>query len=369
MQVGRGLLPRVLPGAGRSRQPRLPDPEHPKVVGGVTPACTRVGTALYRQRSRPVVPVTSTQVAEMVKLLENTFRSVNIGLVNEMALMCDRMGIDVWEVIEAAATKPFGFMPFYPGPGLGGHCIPIDPVLPVVEGAGERLRGALHRAGGPGQRADARSRRATAWRRRSTPGKAVRGLPRAGAGRRVQGGHRRRSRESRRSTSWRPCVSAARASSYSRSLRPDARVRRRTLRGVPLRRPASRRFDCVVIATAHKSVPIRDVVRQLEGRRGYPQRAQGPALAEDRPSLAALGLHSPDRGPEPCSCLTAERLRAPRLEDQRVDPIHTKPVDEPRQDGNPRSTADERDRRSAMTQARTLRRSSTPAPARTAGKS
>ena len=99
----------------------------PKVVGGVTPACTEMGAQFYRQALESVVPVSSTQVAEMVKLLENTFRMINIGLVNEIALMCDRMGINVWEVIEAAATKPFGFMPFYPGPGLGGHCIPIDP--------------------------------------------------------------------------------------------------------------------------------------------------------------------------------------------------------------------------------------------------
>ncbi len=99
----------------------------PKVVGGITPECTRLGALLYSQAIEKVVPVSSTQVAEMVKLLENTFRMINIGLVNEMALMCDRMGINVWEVIDAAATKPFGFMPFYPGPGLGGHCIPIDP--------------------------------------------------------------------------------------------------------------------------------------------------------------------------------------------------------------------------------------------------
>jgi len=99
----------------------------PKVVGGTTPACIEVAAALYRTSIDTVVPVSSTQVAEMVKLLENTFRAVNIGLVNELALMCHRMGIDVWEVIDAARTKPFGFMPFYPGPGLGGHCIPIDP--------------------------------------------------------------------------------------------------------------------------------------------------------------------------------------------------------------------------------------------------
>ena len=99
----------------------------PKVVGGCTAACTEMGRLFYSQALETVVPVSSTQVAEMVKLLENTFRMINIGLVNEIAIMCDRMGINVWEVIDAAATKPFGFMPFYPGPGLGGHCIPIDP--------------------------------------------------------------------------------------------------------------------------------------------------------------------------------------------------------------------------------------------------
>ena len=99
----------------------------PKVVGGVTPHCTDVARTLYEQSVERVVPVSSPRVAEMVKLLENTFRSVNIGLVNEIALMSHALGIDVWEVIDAAKTKPFGFMAFYPGPGLGGHCIPIDP--------------------------------------------------------------------------------------------------------------------------------------------------------------------------------------------------------------------------------------------------
>ena len=100
----------------------------PKVIGGVTPACTEIGALFYSQFMEQVVPVSSTRVAEMVKLMENTFRMINIALANEMALMCDHMNIDVWEVIEAAATKPFGFMPFYPGPGLGGHCIPVDPL-------------------------------------------------------------------------------------------------------------------------------------------------------------------------------------------------------------------------------------------------
>jgi UDP-N-acetyl-D-glucosamine dehydrogenase len=100
----------------------------PKVIGGITIDCTDVAAEWYSQALQSVVPVSSAEVAEMAKLLENTFRMINIGLVNEMALMCDRLGVDVWEVIDAAATKPFGFMKFTPGPGLGGHCIPIDPL-------------------------------------------------------------------------------------------------------------------------------------------------------------------------------------------------------------------------------------------------
>ncbi len=99
----------------------------PKVVGGITDDCRRVAVALYQPAIDTLVPVSTTEAAELVKLLENTFRSVNIGLVNEMAIVCDKLGVDVWEVIEAASTKPFGFMKFLPGPGLGGHCIPIDP--------------------------------------------------------------------------------------------------------------------------------------------------------------------------------------------------------------------------------------------------
>ncbi len=99
----------------------------PKVVGGITPACNEVATKFYSSTIDTVVPVSSPEAAELVKLLENTFRSVNIGLVNEMAIVCERLGVDVWEVIDAAATKPFGFMKFTPGPGIGGHCIPLDP--------------------------------------------------------------------------------------------------------------------------------------------------------------------------------------------------------------------------------------------------
>lgn len=99
----------------------------PKVIGGVSDRCLEVALALYGTIVQNPVPVSSTGTAEMVKILENTFRAVNIGLVNEVALMCDKLGLDVWEVVEAAKTKPYGFMPFYPGPGLGGHCIPVDP--------------------------------------------------------------------------------------------------------------------------------------------------------------------------------------------------------------------------------------------------
>ena len=136
------LLPALQAAAGRegedfflAHSPERIDPANkhftvantPKVVGGVSPASTEVAAALYGQIVERVVPVSSPSEAEMVKLLENTFRSVNIALVNEVALICDRLGLNVWEIIEAAATKPFGFMPFYPGPGLGGHCIPVDP--------------------------------------------------------------------------------------------------------------------------------------------------------------------------------------------------------------------------------------------------
>jgi UDP-N-acetyl-D-glucosamine dehydrogenase len=127
LEVGKDFFLAFSPERVDPGNPKFTTRNIPKVVGGVTPECTRAAVELYRQRLETVVPVSSCQVAEMVKLLENTFRSVNIGLVNEMALMCKRLGVDVWEVIDAAATKPFGFMRFYPGPGLGGHCIPIDP--------------------------------------------------------------------------------------------------------------------------------------------------------------------------------------------------------------------------------------------------
>jgi UDP-N-acetyl-D-glucosamine dehydrogenase len=126
-KVGRDVFLAFSPERVDPGNPKFHTRNTPKILGGVTPACRDVALALYGRAVDRVIPVSNPRAAEMVKLLENTFRSVNIGLVNEVALMCDRLGLDVWEVMDAAATKPFGFMAFYPGPGLGGHCIPIDP--------------------------------------------------------------------------------------------------------------------------------------------------------------------------------------------------------------------------------------------------
>ncbi len=127
LEIGRDFFLAFSPERIDPNNPTYKVVNTPKVVGGVTPACTYTAVAVYSHLVDRVVPVSSPATAEMVKLLENTFRSINIGLANEVAIMCRILGLDVWEVIEAAATKPFGFMPFYPGPGLGGHCIPVDP--------------------------------------------------------------------------------------------------------------------------------------------------------------------------------------------------------------------------------------------------
>lgn len=127
LEVGRDLFVAFSPERVDPGNPTWHTRNTPKVVGGLTPACTEVACALYAECIDTVVPVASAEAAELVKLLENTFRAVNIGLVNEMAIICDKLGVNVWEVIDAAATKPFGFMKFTPGPGIGGHCIPLDP--------------------------------------------------------------------------------------------------------------------------------------------------------------------------------------------------------------------------------------------------
>ena len=128
LKVGKEIFLAFSPERVDPGNPKYNTRNIPKVIGGVTPACTQLAKTLYSQVLERVIPASSATVAEMVKLLENTFRSVNIALVNEMAVMCNKLGVNVWEVIDAAATKPFGFMPFYPGPGIGGHCIPIDPI-------------------------------------------------------------------------------------------------------------------------------------------------------------------------------------------------------------------------------------------------
>jgi UDP-N-acetyl-D-glucosamine dehydrogenase len=127
LKVGQDFFLAFSPERVDPGNPRYGTRNTPKVVGGITADCRRVAVALYEPAIDTLVPVSTTETAELVKLLENTFRSVNIGLANEMAIVCDKLGVDVWEVIEAAATKPFGFMKFLPGPGLGGHCIPVDP--------------------------------------------------------------------------------------------------------------------------------------------------------------------------------------------------------------------------------------------------
>jgi UDP-N-acetyl-D-glucosamine dehydrogenase len=126
--IGRDLFVAFSPERVDPGNPKYNTKNTPKIVGGVTPQCTDMAKTLYEQAIDQVIAVSTTATAEMVKLLENTFRAVNIGLVNEIAIICDKLGVSVWEVIQAAASKPFGFMPFYPGPGLGGHCIPIDPL-------------------------------------------------------------------------------------------------------------------------------------------------------------------------------------------------------------------------------------------------
>ncbi len=127
-EVGKELFLAFSPERVDPGNPTFNTKNTPKIVGGVTAECTEMARLLYEQAIENVIAVSSAATAEMVKLLENTFRAVNIGLVNEITIMCDKLGVSVWEVIQAAATKPFGFMPFYPGPGLGGHCIPIDPL-------------------------------------------------------------------------------------------------------------------------------------------------------------------------------------------------------------------------------------------------
>jgi UDP-N-acetyl-D-glucosamine dehydrogenase len=232
----------------------------PKVVGGVTPTCTTCVAALYATIMDKVVPVTSTRVAEMVKLLENTFRSVNIGMVNELALMCDKMKIDVWEVIEAAKTKPFGFMPFYPGPGLGGHCIPIDPFYlswkakevgfeaRFIELAGSVNSGMPHHVA-------------------KRVGEALNSIrkPLRGSKVLVLGVAYKADiddvRESPSLDIMETLQQDGVAVSFADPHVPSIKFRGKTLKSKPLTPSTLRAADCVVIATAHKSVDYRAVAK------------------------------------------------------------------------------------------------------------
>jgi UDP-N-acetyl-D-glucosamine dehydrogenase len=276
MQVGKDFFLAFSPERVDPGNPHFNTKNIPKVVGGVTPTCTEVAVRLYRQRLENVVPVSSTQVAEMVKLLENTFRSVNIGLVNELALMCARLKIDVWEVIRAAATKPFGFMPFYPGPGLGGHCIPIDPFYLSWKARASGFEARFIELAGHvnGQMPEhVVSLVAEALNRR---GKALRG-----------------SRVLVLGVAYKADIDDVRESpsldimeklrehgakiEFSDPFVPSIEFGGRRMKSTGLTPRNLRRFDCVVIATAHKSIPYGTVLRSsravvdtrnaLQGRR------------------------------------------------------------------------------------------------------
>jgi UDP-N-acetyl-D-glucosamine dehydrogenase len=236
----------------------------PKVVGGVTPACTELACLLYSQRLEHVVPVSSTQVAEMVKLLENTFRSVNIGLVNELALMCARLNIDVWEVIRAAATKPFGFMPFFPGPGLGGHCIPIDPFYLSWKARAAGFEARFIELAGhvnghmPEHSVDLV---AESLNRR---GKAIRGAKILLLGMAYKEGID----DIRESPSLDIMTTLQRRGArveYSDPYVPKLEFNGRKMSSVPLTPAKLRSFDCVVIATAHRSFPYNEILRHSRG--------------------------------------------------------------------------------------------------------
>ncbi|MFA6003474.1 MAG: nucleotide sugar dehydrogenase [Elusimicrobiota bacterium] len=233
----------------------------PKVVGGADAASTRLAAALYEQVIEKVVPVSSTRTAEVVKLLENSFRAVNIALVNELALICHRLDIEAWEVIAAAATKPFGFMPFYPGPGIGGHCIPKDPQL--LSWKMKTLN------------FDARFIQLASTINGSMPDYTVRRIADMlnGARKSLNG-----SRVLVLGAAYKPGISDYRESpsldvmdlllqkqaqvSYHDPYVPEAVLRTRTLRSVPLTDAALKAADCVVILTAHAGIDYGRIVRR-----------------------------------------------------------------------------------------------------------
>jgi UDP-N-acetyl-D-glucosamine dehydrogenase len=264
LKVGRDFFLAFSPERVDPGNPRFTTHNTPKVVGGVTPICTDVAVALYRQRLEKVIPVSSSQVAEMVKLLENTFRSVNIGLVNELAMMCARMNIDVWEVIEAAATKPFGFMPFYPGPGLGGHCIPIDPFYLSWKARASGFEARFIELAGHvnGQMPDHAVNLVAESLNRQ--GRAVRGSRVLVLGVAYK--------ENIDDTRESPALDIMQTLSdrgakvaYSDPYVPRLDFGGAPLKSTPLTPTRLRGFDCVVIAAAHKAFPYGAIVRYARG--------------------------------------------------------------------------------------------------------
>jgi len=264
MKVGRDFFVAFSPERVDPGNEKFTTRNIPKVVGGVTPACTELACRLYGQRLERVVPVSSTQVAEMVKLLENTFRSVNIGLVNELALMCARLKIDVWEVISAAATKPFGFMPFYPGPGLVGHCIPIDPFLLSWKARSAGFEARFIELAGhvnghmPEHAVDLVAESL------NRHGKAVNGARVLVLGMAYKAGID----DTRESPSLDIMTTLEKRGAkveYSDPYVPKLRFAGRRFTSVPLTPANLRRFDCVVIATAHKEFAYAEIVRHAQG--------------------------------------------------------------------------------------------------------
>jgi UDP-N-acetyl-D-glucosamine dehydrogenase len=259
MKVGSDFFLAFSPERVDPGNPQFTTRNIPKVVGGVTPACTEMALRLYRQRLDHVVPVSSTQVAEMVKLLENTFRSVNIGLVNELALMCKRLDIDVWEVIRAASTKPFGFMPFYPGPGLGGHCIPIDPFYLSWKARASGFEARFIELAGHvnGHMPDHVVELVAEALNRQ--GRAIRGSQVLVLG----VAYKAEIDDVRESPSldiMEKLHERGARIQYSDPYVPSIRFRGGLMRHVPLTASNVKKFDCVVIATAHKAIPYSKVL-------------------------------------------------------------------------------------------------------------
>jgi UDP-N-acetyl-D-glucosamine dehydrogenase len=264
MRVGRDFFLAFSPERVDPGNPRFNTRNIPKVVGGITPACTEVAVKLYQQRLDRVVAVSSTQVAEMVKLLENTFRSVNIGLVNELALMCARLKVDVWEVIDAAASKPFGFMPFYPGPGLGGHCIPIDPFYLSWKARSTGFEARFIELAGHinGHMPEYAVNLVAESLNRH--GSAVRGsrVLMLGVAYKADIDD---TRESPSLDIMKTLSDQGAIIDYSDPYVPTLDFFGRKLKSVPLTPAKLRRYDCVVIATAHKAFRYGDVLRYAKG--------------------------------------------------------------------------------------------------------